>query len=284
MTPTSIADNIESISKILLEAGRISRTYFRTGNWKIKADESLITKADNEIEALLCEYFDHPENGTFVLGEETVDARSEDYLLEASRRRTFVIDPIDGTAPYANGLREWGISIGLMGNSLLSEGAIFLPAQGELFITGPKEALFAENITAETKAADINFKTIPSEGFGLRRGGMIALSQWLAKNGTIDTEHPVQACGSAVQAGTNLLLQRYGVVISHIKIWDVAAVLPLIRQCGLVCRLTDGRLWNGELDSSFFHLDPDAEKRWSMVSGCTFGTENDTKDILKIIT
>ena len=57
---------------------------------------------------------------------------------------TWVVDPIDGTAPYANHLPTWGISIGLMKNGAFTDGAVFLPRTAELYITSGDDVLHQE--------------------------------------------------------------------------------------------------------------------------------------------
>lgn len=89
----------------------------------------LVSIADREVEELiraaLHEAF--PDDG--ILGEE--------YGLETGTSgMTWVIDPIDGTAPFLNGLPGWCVSIGLMDAQGPILGAIYAPMMDEMFIGG----------------------------------------------------------------------------------------------------------------------------------------------------
>jgi histidinol phosphatase-like enzyme (inositol monophosphatase family) len=91
---------------------------------EIKADESPVTKWDKAIEARLREMITgrYPEHG--ILGEEYGAERRDAEFL-------WVLDPIDGTAPFIAGIPVFGTLIGLVrgGEPLL--GIIDHPVTGE---------------------------------------------------------------------------------------------------------------------------------------------------------
>ncbi len=64
-----------------------------------------------------------PEAGFF--GEETARQLSDEY--------TWVVDPIDGTLNFLNGISEWCISIGLLYQGSPVLGLIYRPVSGESF-------------------------------------------------------------------------------------------------------------------------------------------------------
>ncbi len=78
----------------------------QTPDIEIKADDSYVTKTDKRIEARLREIIDaeYPEHG--ILGEEH-GARDLDAEY------VWVLDPIDGTAPFIAGIPVYGTLIGL---------------------------------------------------------------------------------------------------------------------------------------------------------------------------
>ena len=65
-----------------------------------------------------------PDSG-FLCEEEDAHDLSHEYV--------WIIDPIDGTANYARGIRECGICVGLRHNALMEMSAIYLPRTDELF-------------------------------------------------------------------------------------------------------------------------------------------------------
>ena len=91
---------------------------------KVKADRTLVTEADLEIEKLACTMVDErfPEHG--FMGEEFGVSR-------ADRPLKWCVDPIDGTESFVYGLLTFGVLISLAyyGKPLL--GILEMPAIGE---------------------------------------------------------------------------------------------------------------------------------------------------------
>ncbi len=58
---------------------------------------------------------------------------SEDNAQRLDRNRIWVVDPIDGTNSYLNGIPEFAVSVALIENGEVLAGAIFNPAQNEMF-------------------------------------------------------------------------------------------------------------------------------------------------------
>ena len=127
---------ITSLVELCRAAGEIAYRYYDDPPQELKQDLSVVTAADRAIEQFLAAEFDRPENGSYLIGEETVGLRDEAYLAAALEAEyCWIVDPIDGTAPYATHFPAWGISIGLMRRGVLSDGAIYLPEQDRLLIT-----------------------------------------------------------------------------------------------------------------------------------------------------
>ncbi len=107
-------------------AGEIGLSYFR-GSFEVreKADRTPVTEADLAIEAAIREAVKDrfPDDG--VLGEEGGQ--------EGEGRRRWVVDPIDGTKNFADGVQIWSnlIALEVDGSSVL--GVVNLPALGERY-------------------------------------------------------------------------------------------------------------------------------------------------------
>ena len=106
---------IDEILTLLAEAGRCALTLGEYPAADCKSDGSAVTAADRAIERNFAERFDHPERGIFLIGEETDPGRTDtDCAAALAADRCYVIDPIDGTAPYIADVPLWGISLGLL--------------------------------------------------------------------------------------------------------------------------------------------------------------------------
>ncbi|HEX5798069.1 MAG TPA: inositol monophosphatase [Candidatus Saccharimonadales bacterium] len=94
----SYTSELAFAQKMASEAGKIMKRYFRSQDidteWK--ADHTPLTIADKKINDLLIEQVEkhYPDHG--VIGEE------DSYMEE--RDMVWVVDPIDGTAPYSLGI------------------------------------------------------------------------------------------------------------------------------------------------------------------------------------
>jgi len=111
------------------EAGRIALGYFgRDPKVWIKGANSPVTEADlaanHALHATLTAA--RPDYGW--LSEESAD--TPDRL---SRRRLFVVDPIDGTRGFIDGNPDWCVSVALVEDGAPVAAVLFVPAREELF-------------------------------------------------------------------------------------------------------------------------------------------------------
>lgn len=93
-----------------------------------KGDNSLLTDADIQANQILKEQLLHnfPKYGW--LSEET-----NDRMIRLGKKRTWVVDPLDGTKEYINKIAEYAISAALVENGAPILAAVFNPATNELF-------------------------------------------------------------------------------------------------------------------------------------------------------
>jgi myo-inositol-1(or 4)-monophosphatase len=113
-----------------LSAGEILERYFRDRGFEIdqKGKDNPVTtadfEADHEIKRLLRPPF--PEYGW--LSEETAD--NPDRL---SRRRVWIVDPLDGTKEFIKGIPEFVVSIALAEDGQPILGVTYNPIRREMF-------------------------------------------------------------------------------------------------------------------------------------------------------
>ena len=103
----------QSVRKITLNKSNLEN------NFKIKTDDSPVTKYDIEAENYIRKYLENSFPSHNIIGEElkVIDKKSE---------FTWIIDPIDGTKSYMSGRPLWGTMIGLLkNNALVLENKIF---------------------------------------------------------------------------------------------------------------------------------------------------------------
>ena len=110
-------------------ASELALGHFRSGSahW-YKGPGQVVTAADLEVDRLLHEALigAFPDDGW--LSEERPDD-----LTRLRRRRVWVVDPIDGTRAFADGLPEFAISVALLVDDLPVLGVVCNPATAESF-------------------------------------------------------------------------------------------------------------------------------------------------------
>jgi myo-inositol-1(or 4)-monophosphatase len=124
----AVNDDLERIERALVAAVEILRT-FTPGAIEstMKAGGSPVTEADHLVDATLRELL--PRDGEGWLSEESVDDRSR---LDCSR--VWIVDPLDGTKEFVQGLPEWCVSVGLVVDGRPVAGGIANPATHEMII------------------------------------------------------------------------------------------------------------------------------------------------------
>ncbi|MCT7373859.1 3'(2'),5'-bisphosphate nucleotidase CysQ [Chelativorans salis] len=122
----------EELSLIALaadEAGRIAMRYFRQAPdvwWK--DGQSPVSEADLEVDRFLRRTLIEARPAYGWLSEETVD---DNERLGA--KRTFVVDPIDGTRAFLGGRDIWCVSIAVVEDGRAIAGVLDCPARSERF-------------------------------------------------------------------------------------------------------------------------------------------------------
>jgi myo-inositol-1(or 4)-monophosphatase len=120
------------------EAGLIAMRYF--GNnpqvW-MKGGTSPVSEADHAADAYLRRTLlaARPDYGW--LSEETVDDPAR-----LSARRTFVVDPIDGTRGFLEGQRTWCVSVAVVEDGRTLAGVLECPAMDETYWALPGQGAF----------------------------------------------------------------------------------------------------------------------------------------------
>lgn len=186
-----------------------------------------VTAADEAADRVLKEILPRPGEGW--LSEESVD---DPGRLDCPR--VWVVDPIDGTREFIEGIPEWCISIGLLEEGIPVAGGIFNPATDEL-VLGSLEGGVTLNgapaaVTEPDPASTVSVLASRSE---IRRG------EWER----FDTDRfDVRPCGSVAYKLGLVAAGRADATWTLVgkSEWDVVAGTALVRAAGGVVCLADG--------------------------------------------
>jgi myo-inositol-1(or 4)-monophosphatase len=267
--------NIQQLLPLLRECGEIALKYYDNPPIEIKADKSIVTAADRAIEARLAEEFDRPNEGIYLIGEETVKSRSEEYIQNALKGTAWVVDPIDGTAPYSAHLPAWGISVALMVKGVIKEGVIYLPPQNDCLITDGEKVLRCTDVQGGGELEAFEFKSHP-----LTDDGIISISQYCAKNSTFTMSNQVFAWSGCVASFYNLFIGKIMAYVASLSLWDIAASLAILERSPMIARHHAGENLSIQVDNSVFDLKADSPTRWKMHGFAVAAPDDKTIDFI----
>lgn len=223
------ADDIERIRSGLLAAAEAVRP-FTPGDVAFERKEGRgdpVTEADHAADAVLREIL--PQDGEGWLSEESVDDASR-----LGRERVWVVDPIDGTREFIEGIPEWCISIGLLENEVPVAGGIFNPATNELVLGSLETGVTYNGASASvSEPAGADVVTVLASRSEIKRG------EW---DGFVDGRFQVKPCGSVAYKLGLVAAGRADATWTLVpkSEWDVVAGTALVRAAGGVVTLADG--------------------------------------------
>ena len=120
---------MDAAAEAAWQAGRITLRYFQSGvAVETKSDATPVTVADREAERFLSEFLRERFPGDAVFGEEFGE-------IEGTSGYRWLVDPIDGTKSFVQGVPLYGVMVGLEnpdGEAVV--GAIAFPPLGELVV------------------------------------------------------------------------------------------------------------------------------------------------------
>ena len=143
---------------------------FRQVEARSKADGSLITEADLEMQARVLRELRQRWPQFELLGEE-MDAGQQMALLQGPGKGLWILDPLDGTANFASGIAFFGVSLALMAGGRVQAGVVYDPVRDESFsalrgqgawLNGSRLSLADGPDTLKQAMAMVDFKRLPA--------------------------------------------------------------------------------------------------------------------------
>lgn len=112
-----------------LESGSSAAKEFVPGTFSVQDNggRNVVTQVDRKVSDVLRQIL--LRQGEGWLSEEDVDDQAR-----LGRQIVWVVDPLDGTREFVDGIPEWCISIGLVVDGVPAVGGVCNPATGELFL------------------------------------------------------------------------------------------------------------------------------------------------------
>jgi myo-inositol-1(or 4)-monophosphatase len=193
-----------------------------------------VTEADELVDAEMRRIL--PRSGEGWLSEESVDDKER-----LGRKRVWIVDPIDGTREFVEGIPEWCVSIGLIEDGLPVAGGIHNPATGERITGTVDDGLVYNGPNPVSGMTSLEGARVGASRSEMRRG------EWERFEGGPFHVVPMGSVAyklSLVAAGR---LDATWTLVPKNE-WDLAAGVALLRAAGGWAVLKDGSTptWNKE--------------------------------------
>lgn len=216
------------IIDVLSKSSKIANKKFGKVASTIKPEDSnqVITEADLEVSRLLTDEIKEKYSEHNLIDEEegVIDNRSE---------FTWVIDPIDGTSNFANGVPTYGIMIGLLHNDSPIAAGISLPYFEEILVAEKGKGTFMNGkkvkVTSETDLS----KCLIAYGIDSHKENPnLTMQETYLIGGIVLSARNLRASNSVFDS-VMVAEGKYGGFLSRAgKIWDNVAQQLIIEEAG----------------------------------------------------
>jgi len=210
------------------EAGaRVLQHYFN-GTFTVSHKEgvnNLVTQADKESEAVILETIREAFPDHYILSEE-VGALPQDSNYK------WIIDPIDGTVNFANGIPICCVSIGVEKDGKMILGAVYNPFMGELFVAERGQGATLNDRRIKVSNKDEVLRSCVVTGFPYSYldtpNGPLKVFERFIRRGV-----PVRRLGSAAIDLCWVAAGRFDGFYEHkLEAWDSAAGFLMVEEAG----------------------------------------------------
>ncbi|MEX2458634.1 MAG: inositol monophosphatase family protein [Actinomycetota bacterium] len=232
-----IADELAFSLEIAARAGRLlMERYERVEQVDYKSARDVVTEVDHLSEALILEAIRRAWPGDGILAEESGEHAGS--ASGAQRGRTWVVDPLDGTINYANGIPVFCVSIGLVAGGRPLVGVVHDPTRLETFsaVVGGPARLDGRPITASDKERLSDFVV------SMALGGRSVATRARNVRKAIRVS---RSMGSAALALAYVANGRFDAFVQQggLSAWDVAAAGLIAERAGATVTDLAGGPW-----------------------------------------
>jgi fructose-1,6-bisphosphatase/inositol monophosphatase family enzyme len=226
--------------EVAVEAGRIlADRYERVERVDYKSARDVVTEVDHLSEELILKAIRaaFPDDG--ILAEESGEHRALAGAADTrDRTRTWIVDPLDGTINYANGIPFFCVSIGLVVDGRPEVGVIHDPMRAETFAaTGPGPAtLDGIAVTMSDKERLSDFVV----SLALSGRGVASRQRAVRKQIRVP-----RSMGSAALALAYVANGRFDAFVQQggLSAWDIAAAGLIAERGGATVTDMSGGAW-----------------------------------------
>ena len=220
---------INLIIKACMKASRsLIRDFGEVENLQVssKGPGDFVTSADKRTEKILIEELQkaHPEYG--IITEET------GIINKSNTKNRWIIDPIDGTFNFMNGIPQFAISIGYEEENEIKCGVIFNPIMNEMFSAEKGNGAYLNNtrirVSKKNEIKDALIVTGGPKGSSKIKDKIF--SEYINVSNNVSN---VRKFGSAALDMSYVACGRFdGYWQRELNYWDIAAGIIILKEAG----------------------------------------------------
>jgi len=221
----------EFIKKILQEASEIARNNFgKTSSITTKSGDNnqVLTETDLAIGRLIVGKINETFPAHNIIDEEA-------GIIDKNSEFTWVVDPVDGTSNFANGIPLYGIMVGLLQKETPIAGGISLPSFNELYVAQKGKGAFCNDERIHATNEENLLKVLVAYGIdGHQEDSELTKKETSILAEIVLSIRNLRSSNSAFDAAM-VARGNYGATLNRTsKIWDNVAQQIIIEEAGCV--------------------------------------------------
>ncbi len=216
-------ERADSIAELLREVGRFQLEGYeslRDSEIDVKADagygRTVVTKYDVESEARIFKYLSEHYPDDSFLGEEHGN-------VKRSSGRYWLLDPIDGTTNFTQGVAYWGPTLARCDARGVAEGWIYFPVLDEMFHAKRDSGATLNGVSIRTSDA-VEYSSLTT----------IATTSSCNRHYFVDTPAKQRILGSLIVNLAYLAKGTFVACYCRAHPWDIAAGVLIAAEAGAV--------------------------------------------------
>jgi myo-inositol-1(or 4)-monophosphatase len=232
--------------ELATRAGRLlTERSSSVGRIDFKSAKDVVTDVDHLSEALILDAIREAFPGDALLAEETGGhIAASGHEATSGVGRVWIVDPLDGTINYANGIPFYCVSIGLVVDGRPAVGVIHDPARTESFLAtadGPAELVTGPGLSPTTITASVKDK-VSDFVISMSLAGRAVASRARTVRKAVRVS---RSMGSAAIALAYVANGRFDAFVQQggLSTWDIAAAGLIAERGGATVTDLKGGPW-----------------------------------------
>ena len=208
---------------------RLIRDYGEIENLQVssKGPGDFVSSADKRTEKTIIEELQKAHSDYGIITEET------GIINKSNTKNRWVIDPIDGTMNFLNGIPHFAISIGYEEDNEIKCGVIFDPIKNEMFCAEKGNGAYLNNsrIRVSNKKKLVDSLLVTGGPKHSSKNKEEIFSQYV--NVSKNIHAPIRKFGSAALDIAYVACGRFdGYWQKELNYWDIAAGIIILKEAG----------------------------------------------------